>query len=391
MPFTRYRCLAKCDGVAIDWPRAVTLYVLNDTSYLPGSQTVPLKAQCTVKLTIVICTHNPRPHYLDKTLDALRSQTLSKSEWELLVIDNASNIPVADKWDISWHPNGRHVSEPQLGVAFARRRGINEAATKLIVFVDDDNILDASYLAEAATISRRYPFIGTWGAGIIIGEYETEPASEYAELLPYLAIRNDPGPYWSNVYPCVPATPWGAGLCIRTEVARTYCRMCDDSEIVITSRRGSELVTGEDNEMAYTACEIGLGCGVFPQLRLTHLIPKERVTREYLLRLCKGTHKSLALVEYKWLGKLPASPLSLRGFLSVLKNAVLRQGIARRIYFAKLSGLITARRIIEDTARSAKPLRSRMAMYHPSQKKNATPRSVEAKRAANEQSNSESS
>ena len=322
-----------------------------------------------MKLTTVICTHNPRPNYLDRTLAALRNQTLKKDEWELLVIDNASDIPVADKWDISWHPNGRHVFEPKLGVAYARQRGINETATELIVFVDDDNVLDASYLAEAAGISKKCPFIGTWGAGIIIGEYEREPAAEYAELLPYLAIRNDPGTYWSNVYPCVPATPWGAGLCIRTEVARTYCRMSNDSEIVITSRRGSELVTGEDNEMAYTACEIGLGCGVFPQLRLTHLIPKERVTREYLLRLCKGTHKSLALVEYKWLGKRPGSPFSIRGLFSVFKNVVLRRGIARKIYFAKLGSLITARRIIEETTRSAKPLRSRMARYHHSQDK----------------------
>ena len=87
-----------------------------------------------MKLTTVICTHNPRPNYLDRTLAALRNQTLKKDEWELLVIDNASDIPVADKWDISWHPNGRHVFEPKLGVAYARQRGINETATELIVF-----------------------------------------------------------------------------------------------------------------------------------------------------------------------------------------------------------------------------------------------------------------
>lgn len=317
-----------------------------------------------MELTIVICTHNPRPHYLARTLSALRNQTLSKDEWELLIIDNASEISIADKWDISWHPNARHIFEPELGVAYARRRGINETATELIVFVDDDNVLDAKYLAEAASISKKCPFIGTWGAGMITGEYEMEPAPEYAELLPYLAIRNDPNTHWSNVYPCVPTTPWGAGLCIRTEVAQTYCRMSIDSEIVITSRRGSELVTGEDNEMAYTACEIGLGCGVFPELRLTHLIPKERVTREYLLRLCKGTHRSLALVEYKWLGRRPGPLFSIGALLSVLKNVVLRRGIARQIYFSKVSGLIAARRIIEETTRSAKPLQSNMGRYH---------------------------
>jgi glycosyltransferase involved in cell wall biosynthesis len=40
-------------------------------------------------------------------------------------------------------PQGaRHILEPEFGVAYARRLGIQEASADLIVFDDDDNVLD---------------------------------------------------------------------------------------------------------------------------------------------------------------------------------------------------------------------------------------------------------
>ena len=51
-------------------------------------------------------------------------------------------------WDMTWHPNGRHIFEGQLGVAYARQRGMREMSADLLVFVDDDNVLDPNYLAE---------------------------------------------------------------------------------------------------------------------------------------------------------------------------------------------------------------------------------------------------
>jgi len=37
-------------------------------------------------LTVLIYTHNHRPDYLRRTLEALRVQTLPGSDWELLTI-----------------------------------------------------------------------------------------------------------------------------------------------------------------------------------------------------------------------------------------------------------------------------------------------------------------
>jgi glycosyltransferase involved in cell wall biosynthesis len=36
--------------------------------------------------TIIICTHNPRRDYLQRTLESLKAQTLSRDRWEFLLI-----------------------------------------------------------------------------------------------------------------------------------------------------------------------------------------------------------------------------------------------------------------------------------------------------------------
>ena len=62
-------------------------------------------------LSVIICTHNPRPEYFRRALESLHAQTMPFEQWELLIIDNASEELLRNTWDISWHPRGRHVLE----------------------------------------------------------------------------------------------------------------------------------------------------------------------------------------------------------------------------------------------------------------------------------------
>jgi len=300
-----------------------------------------MSAMC--KASIIICTHNPRPNYLQRVLNALRDQTLSTAHWELLLIDNASEVPLAPQWGLSWHPNARHIVENELGVAISRRRGMLEASTDLLIFVDDDNVLDRNYLLEAVRIKHEWPQLGVWGSGAIVPEFEVAPQPDAAKLLSYLALREMTKPQWSNVVPLrcqqFRATPWGAGMCLRSHVAAAYRQWCEKSVIDIGSR-------SEDIEMCYVACEQGDGMGTFPQLRLIHLIPKERVTVKYLLKVFEGTVMTNLLLEYKWAGRLPNRPLQPWGLLSILKNLLTHQGIDRRIYLAKVRAEVTAGQII---------------------------------------------
>ena len=101
------------------------------------------------QLSVVICTHNPRTDYLGRCFAALEVQTLPRERWDLLVIDNACDEPLAPRLDLAWHPGARLVREDTLGLTPARLRGIQEATGPLLVFVDDDNVLDTDYLEVA--------------------------------------------------------------------------------------------------------------------------------------------------------------------------------------------------------------------------------------------------
>lgn len=298
-------------------------------------------------LSVVICARNPLSDYLCLVLNALRSQTFPLEQWELLLVDNASNSPLSSLFDLSWHPYGRHVCEPQLGVAEARRRGMLEATSDVIIFVDDDNVLDNDYLSVANAIKDQWPMLGTWGSGIIALEFEQPPSESITRYLPNLAFRESKSPRWSNITPSIDATPVGAGLCVRRSVATAYCEMFERSQIKITSREANSLLGHEDFEISYVACQMGLGMGVFPALKISHLIPAWRLTEDYLVRLYEGGRVSNMILAYKWQGLRVDSPFSLRGILSVLANALARQGIDRRMYFANLRATVKARRVIE--------------------------------------------
>jgi glycosyltransferase involved in cell wall biosynthesis len=298
-----------------------------------------------LELSVIICTHNPRPQYLRRVLEALRFQTLPKSEWELLLIDNLSSTPLRAQWDISWHPNGRHCLESELGLSAARQRGIRESSGTVLVFVDDDNVLNANYLSTALSIGKEWPILGTWGSGATTPEFERQPPETVKALLPYLALRDADVPRWGNVS-VRELTPWGAGLCVRREIAEAYCDMEEQSKIKITGRKGELLLSCEDMEISYVARRRGFGTGVFPELKLVHLIPKERLSTDYLLNLCQASQTSCLLLTYKWSGSVPRYPFGPRALLSVMKNWLTRRGLDRRRYFADLRAVIEARRLI---------------------------------------------
>ena len=314
------------------------------------------------EVSVIICSHNPKLDYLRRTLDALRGQTLSNDRWELLLVDNASNPALASLLDISWHPHACHIAESEVGVAAAYRRGIKEASADLLVFVDDDNLLDHSYLSEALAISREWVRLGAFGSGAIIPEFECQPEKHLSKFIHFLSIRQNNRDLWSNVIPTSEATPWGAGLCVRTEVARAYCEFRDRSSVKTLARKATNRVNGtgpgwrdgkrlpseiyQDMEISYFACSLGFGMGNFIRLKLTHLIPKERVREEYLLRMAEGQELAWALLSYKWLGVIPRSPFSPRRLLSLAKATLLCRRVDRLAHFAQVRATVEARRII---------------------------------------------
>ncbi len=245
-----------------------------------------------MKITVITCTHNPRPDFLRRVLDALRAQTLPLTEWEFLLMDNVSKEPLAGAWDLSWHPQARVIREEKIGKTNALLNAFAQAKGGLLMTVDDDNVLQADYLAKALEIGDACPFLGAWG-GHIEGEYEQQAPHWIKPYLHHLAIREVDRDYWSNYHADLRSLPYGAGLCVRKSVVDAYVK-----ELALRpaskcfGRAGSSLMSNEDIDLVMTAYDIGYGTGMFSRLRLTHLIPNTRLTVDYMCRLVEGIEYS---------------------------------------------------------------------------------------------------
>ena len=151
---------------------------------------------------------------------------------------------------------------------------------------------------------------------------------------------------------CHEAIPVGAGLCVRAEVARAYVEHYRNATLRMSGRRGVSLMSGEDFEICYVACSLGVGMGLFPELMLLHLIPPHRLTEDYLLRLAEGIHTTGYLLAYKWQGIRPRSLFAGLGVAGMLRDILYYRGIHRRMYLARLRAIVAARRIIAATGDS---------------------------------------
>lgn len=247
-------------------------------------------------ITVIICSHNPRKEFLDRTLGALKLQSLEFEKWQLLLIDNNSDNDLSQFFDLSWHPNGNHIIEKKIGLTNARLVGIEEADGKLLVFVDDDNELDGDYLEKSMNIASNYPEIGVFG-GILVGDFEIPPPDLKTPYLSWLAVRGLDRNVWSNTYGWE-TTPSGAGMVMKREIAEQYALNTKNNPVKkFLGRTANNTISGEDGDMAYTGIDMGYGCGRFTELKLVHIIPKERLEEEYLFKLYQGIVASRIILE----------------------------------------------------------------------------------------------
>jgi glycosyltransferase involved in cell wall biosynthesis len=283
-----------------------------------------------MKLSVIICTHNPREDYLLRTLEALKNQTLPMDQWELLLIDNASKEPLSEKWDLSWHPKSLHIREEELGLTPARIKGIQESKGEILVFVDDDNLLDEDYLEKSIQLLEDNTKLGCIGAAIIRPEFEKEPEAHLKKYCDCLALRVIPKAEWSNI-PEKANRPYGAGLVVIRNVADKFV-LSINSNLTKKSlgRNGENLLSCEDDEFSFVSCQMGFGIGVFPDLKVMHLIPKKRVELDYLIKIMEGHAYSKTLL-YKEQG-LPIPFYQKDSKFSEIIYSALRLQLSTTIY-----------------------------------------------------------
>ena len=301
-------------------------------------------------ISVIICTHNPREDYLRRTLEGLKAQTLPLDDWELLIVDNASKEPVAGRFDISWHPHARFLSEPTTGKTHALLRAIEESKAELLLTVDDDNVLRPDFLQMTLKISADHPWLGAWG-GSCLGEFEEEPSREFQPWLYALTVETFKVSIWAKLPGGGRALPPGAGMAFRRKVALHYReQVLHDPVRQALDRSGKKLSAGGDSDLALCGFELGLGTGRFPELELTHLIAPNRLTIEYFEALFEGVgYGGLVLVaihDPERLAQTQSSAMKIF-FLRFYLALAGKNRLDRRIRLAEERGRLQAQRDLE--------------------------------------------
>src|SRR5262249_4948917 len=118
-------------------------------------------------VSVAICTWN-RAQLLDRTLAEMRRLRVPEDlTWEVLVVNNNCT----DQTDevIARHPGHlplRRVFEPTPGKSNACNCAVQAAAGALMLWTDDDVLVDADWMAEYVKASRQWPEAAFYGGTI---------------------------------------------------------------------------------------------------------------------------------------------------------------------------------------------------------------------------------
>jgi GT2 family glycosyltransferase len=111
-------------------------------------------------MTIVVCTRD----HPDGVLATLRSlMAIRYQPFEVVIVDNAPSSEATREAVLAAYgdePRVRYVREPRPGLSCARNRGLAEAAADIVVFTDDDVIVDPWWLHGILRGFRAAPDVG---------------------------------------------------------------------------------------------------------------------------------------------------------------------------------------------------------------------------------------
>lgn len=106
-----------------------------------------------IPITLVICTHN-RARLLDAALESIFRQTVERSSYEVIVVDNRSTDATKDVCltYCDRYPHMRYLYEPEQGLSCARNLGYREAAGEYVAYLDDDCTLPPEWVEVALEV-----------------------------------------------------------------------------------------------------------------------------------------------------------------------------------------------------------------------------------------------
>ena len=232
-------------------------------------------------ITLIICTYN-REKYIGPLLDSIAKNDYPPSDYEIVLVDNNctdNTRGVCEQFAVA-HPEiiFRYVVEPEQGLSAARNKGIKEAKGEIIIYVDDDALVDVDYIRIYAEHFASHPETMAAG-GPIEPLYETEEPkwmSPYTKALltAWMNYGDNVREYPNGRYP-------GGGNAAYRKVVFDKVGLFNTE----LGRKGSALLASEEKDIFDKMHALGMQVLYLPTPVLHHIIPQAKLEEDYFNRL----------------------------------------------------------------------------------------------------------
>lgn len=246
-------------------------------------------------VSVIICTYN-RSDSLRRTLECLEKMVVPREiRWELLLVDNNSKDDtkkVVESFLERTNIRLTYLLERNQGLSFARNNGIRHAAGDIVVFTDDDVLVDENWLRNIYGFFRKHDDVACVGGKILPFWEAPPPKWVKGDLLNILALCDlgDEERYLSEI------KIWGANLSFRASVIRKYGGF--DTEF---GHKGGKLYGGEETRYMEALLEGGEKIMYSSSIVVRHCISESRLKEKYFRKwyFDKGEFHAIRMGDYR--------------------------------------------------------------------------------------------
>lgn len=229
------------------------------------------------QIAVVVCTYN-RYDVLPDALIGLDRQSLPRSQYEVIVVDNSSDRRAQQSfWRRSQHKFPVTLKiQPEPGLSKARNSGLRAAAAPLVAYIDDDAVAGADWLEALVRLFDEEPNAGIGGGPVA----PIWPGSEPPWLHPWLSGFFTIVDLGTSRRP-LDAGEWLAGTNIAFR--RNLLEQVGGFDEAL-GRKGARLLSNEELEITRRIGELGFRPYYEPTALVYHKVHQDRVSQAWLRR-----------------------------------------------------------------------------------------------------------
>lgn len=290
-------------------------------------------------LSIILCTYN-RDKYIYNVLQSIALNQYPTNQYEIVLVNNNSTDDTekeCSRFQTDYPAvQFNYCVEVNQGLSYARNRGIKESQGDILVYVDDDALVNDKYLQTYSDFFEKNPAAVAAG-GPILPVYETEEPtwmSHYTRQLitGRLYLGESEREFPKNGFP-------GGGNAAYRKFVFDRIGLFN----VELGRKGNSLIGAEEKDLFDKMTSLKMHFYYLPTAILYHIIPEKKLTPDYFNRLTYSIgvserYRTLQISKMKYVKRI---------FSECIKwcaTIILWMGFAIRFQFDKGNALFRFRR-----------------------------------------------